>query len=122
MFSVLRTWFGEPWGGPDTELARPFFVENLEKRLDEMTRLGSDPNASLIEAFGDQKTYEQQVPIIDALVNNNEEIIFTDALGITGIDTANNNVYAVDGQIIQSLVVEGYEPVTPFQLHVIPLE
>lgn len=65
-------WFGQPWGGPDTELARPLFVENLEKRIAEMTRVANDPKASLIAVFGDQKTHEQQVPIIDALVNNNE--------------------------------------------------
>jgi alpha-galactosidase len=67
-----KYWFGEPWGGPDTELARPLFVENLEKRIAEMTRLVNDPKSSLIEALGAQKTREQQVPIIDALVNNNE--------------------------------------------------
>jgi len=65
-------WFGKPWGGPDTELARPLFVENLDKRIAEMTRLANDSKASLVEAFGNQKTNEQQVPIIDALVNNNE--------------------------------------------------
>lgn len=67
-----KRWFGEPWGGPDTELARPYFVENLEKRVAEMTRLANDPKASMIEAFGNAKTREQQVPIIDGLVNNNE--------------------------------------------------
>lgn len=67
-----KRWFGEPWGGPDTELARPLFVENLEKRVAEMTRLANDPKSSLVEAFGSQKTREQQVPIIDGLVNNNE--------------------------------------------------
>jgi alpha-galactosidase len=67
-----KYWFGEPWGGPDTELARPLFVENLEKRIAEMTRLANDPKASLVEALGDQKTREQQVPIIDALINDNE--------------------------------------------------
>ena len=65
-------WFGQPWGGPDTELARPFFVENLEKRIAEMTRIANDPGASLIEAFGSERTREQQVPIIDGLVNDNE--------------------------------------------------
>ncbi|HEU5089091.1 MAG TPA: hypothetical protein VFT99_16660, partial [Roseiflexaceae bacterium] len=67
-----KHWFGEPWGGPDTELARPYFVQNLEKRIAQMTELANDPKASLIEAFGSTKTREQQVPIIDALVNNNE--------------------------------------------------
>ncbi len=69
---VKKYWFGEPWGGPDTEIARPFFVENLEKRIAYMTHLANDPKASLIDAFGREKTREQQVPIIDALVNNNE--------------------------------------------------
>ncbi|GIV77632.1 alpha-glucosidase/alpha-galactosidase [Litorilinea aerophila] len=67
-----KYWFGEPWGGPDTELARPLFVANLEKRLAEMTRIANDPKASVIEAFGAEKTREQQVPIIDGLVNDNE--------------------------------------------------
>lgn len=67
-----KRWFGEPWGGPDTELARPLFVKNLEQRIAEMTRLTNDPKASLVEAFGSDKTREQQVPIIDGLVNNNE--------------------------------------------------
>jgi alpha-galactosidase len=70
--ATKKRWFGEPWGGPDTELARPLFVENLEKKIAEMTRLANDPKASLIEAFGNEKTREQQVPIIDGLVNNNE--------------------------------------------------
>jgi alpha-galactosidase len=67
-----KTWYGEPWGGPDTELARPLFVERLEKRLADMKRLVNDPQASVVAFFGAQKTREQQVPIIDGLVNNNE--------------------------------------------------
>jgi len=70
--AAKKRWFGEPWGGPDTELARPLFVANLERRLAEMTRLAHDPGASLVAAFGCERTREQQVPIIDALVNGNE--------------------------------------------------
>jgi alpha-galactosidase len=70
--ATKKYWFGEPWGGPDTELARPLFVASLEQRLAEMARLTNDPKASLVEAFGATKTREQQVPIIDGLVNNNE--------------------------------------------------
>jgi alpha-galactosidase len=65
-------WYPQPWGGPDTHLARPYFVENLEKRVAQMTELTSDPSTSLVEAFGSEKTKEQQVPIIDGLVNDNE--------------------------------------------------
>jgi alpha-galactosidase len=57
---------------PGTDIARPQFVENLEKRLAEMTRLANDPKASLVESLGATKTREQQVPIIDALVNDHE--------------------------------------------------
>jgi alpha-galactosidase len=67
-----KYWFGEPWGGPDTELARPIFVERLEKRIADMERLTTDPKASVSEFFGTQKTHEQQVPIIDGLINDNE--------------------------------------------------
>jgi alpha-galactosidase len=70
--ATKKHWFGEPFGGPDTDIARPQFVENLEKRLAEMTRLANDPKASLVESLGAVKTREQQVPIIDALVNDHE--------------------------------------------------
>jgi len=64
-----KYWFGEPWGGPDTELARPYHVSNLEKRLAEVVRVTNDPRASVVELVGTAPTREQQVPIIDALVN-----------------------------------------------------
>ncbi len=67
-----KRWFGEPYGGPDTELARPIFVERLEKRIADMTRLANDTTASVAEFFGADKTREQMVPIIDGLVNGNE--------------------------------------------------
>ena len=50
----------------------PILVENLEKRIAEMTRLANDPKASLVESLGGERTREQQVPIIDGLVNGNE--------------------------------------------------
>ncbi|CAA9589941.1 MAG: GH4 [uncultured Thermomicrobiales bacterium] len=64
-----KRWFGEPWGGPDTELGRPFYVSNLEKRLAEVARVAADPSASVAKLVGTTKTREQQVPIIDALTN-----------------------------------------------------
>jgi alpha-galactosidase len=69
-----KRWYGEPWGGPDTELARPLFVQNLEERFAEMARLANDPHSSLVDAFGAVRTREQQVPIIDGLVNDHEGI------------------------------------------------
>jgi alpha-galactosidase len=75
MHSDLATkkhYWGEPWGGPDTELSWPLYVENHEKRMTWMAELTNDPQASLVEAFGTTKTREGQVDIMDALINNNE--------------------------------------------------
>jgi len=67
-----RHWYGKPWGGQDTHLSWPLYVERQERRLAEMTTIANDPKASLVEALGSSKTTEQQVPIIEALVNNRE--------------------------------------------------
>src|SRR5262249_22858430 len=68
--AAKKFWFGEPFGGPDTEIARPFYVENLQKRLQQMAEAANNPRARVSEIFGTTKTREQQVPIIDALTNN----------------------------------------------------
>jgi alpha-galactosidase len=64
-----KRWFGEPWGGPDTELARPVHVQGLEKRLAQIDAVLKDPEAKVADVFGRTRTREQQVPIIDALAN-----------------------------------------------------
>jgi len=70
--ATKKRWFGEPFGGPDTEIARPFYVAGLEKRLKQMGEAANDPKAKVSEIFGATRTREQQVPIIDALTNNVE--------------------------------------------------
>lgn len=67
--STKKRWFGEPWGGPDTELARPEHVRNLERRLAQVAAVSRDPQARVSDVFVRPKTREQQVPIIDALAN-----------------------------------------------------
>jgi alpha-galactosidase len=67
-----KRWYGEPWGGPDTHLARPHFVQTLEARIAEMTRWANDPKTDMGKVVGREKTREQIVPIIDGLVNNKE--------------------------------------------------
>jgi len=62
-------WFGQPWGGPDTELGRPVHVVGLEKRLKQVADTLADQSAKVADVFGTTKTREQQVPIIDALAN-----------------------------------------------------
>lgn len=72
-----KYWFGEPWGGPDTELARPIFVDNLQDRMAAIAQVIEDPQVSLAELSvrvlgGKKMTGEQIVPIMDALVNDNQ--------------------------------------------------
>lgn len=90
-----KWWFGEPFGGPDTHIARPVHVENLEKRLAQIREASEDPEAKMTELFGTVKTHEQQVPIIDALTNNVE--------GQFQVNVPNNG--AIDG-IDDDVVVE----------------
>ena len=67
-----KAWFFDKFGGPDTDIARPQYVENLERKLAMIKRLASESSASIIAELGQEKTREQQVPIIDALVNDAE--------------------------------------------------
>jgi alpha-galactosidase len=72
-----KRWFGEPWGGPDTELARPIFVKNLEDARAAIAQMVEDPQIGPVELAarmlgGRTMTGEQIVPIMDALVNNHE--------------------------------------------------
>lgn len=62
-----KRWFGEPYGGPDTHIARPYFVTNLEKNIAEMIDASKQPQADLVEMFGAAKSTEQIVPILEAL-------------------------------------------------------
>jgi alpha-galactosidase/6-phospho-beta-glucosidase family protein len=70
-FETKKHWFGETFGGPDNEYARPQHVAKLDRRMAEMRAAVDDPQASMLKLFGTEHTYEQQVPIIDALTNNN---------------------------------------------------
>lgn len=71
-FAAKQYWFGEPWGGQRSRLSWPMYVDNQETRVEQIARLARDPKASLVDNLGRSLTIEQQVPIIDALVNDNE--------------------------------------------------
>jgi alpha-galactosidase len=70
--ATKKRWFGEPFGDPDTDIARPFYVANLEKRIQQMGEVSADPKGRVSDVFGSTPTREQHVPIIDALANNVE--------------------------------------------------
>jgi alpha-galactosidase len=91
-----KHWYGEPWGGPDTHLARPVHTEILVKRINAMKGWVADPKTDLVAQVGTTKTREQIVPIMDALVNNNE--------GYFQVNTPNHG--ALEG-LPDNLVTEG---------------
>jgi len=109
-----KWWFGEPYGGPDTHLARPVYVERLEQRLSQIREAAKDPKAKMTELFGTTKTLEQQVPIIDALTNN--------VAGRFQVNVPNNG--ALDG-IDDDVVVEvpaviDQQGIQPIQVGALP--
>jgi alpha-galactosidase len=64
-----QRWFG--WlGGFDSELGWAHYLQRLSDRVDHIFRVASDPSLSVTKEFPLTPTTEQQVPIIDALVNN----------------------------------------------------
>ena len=65
-----KHWFGEPYGGPDTHIARPVHVETLDKRMAQIQAACDDSSTKMTDVFGRSPTLEQQVPIIDALTND----------------------------------------------------
>jgi alpha-galactosidase len=67
-----KRWYGGPIGGGDTPEGRDRVLKGKEKRFQQMKDAAYDPKIRPIDLFGDQKTTEQHVPIIDGLVNNNE--------------------------------------------------
>lgn len=108
-----KRWFGEPFGGPDTEIARPFYVANLEKRLNQMAQAANDPKAKVTDIFGAERTREQQVPIIDALTNNVEGRFQVNWPNRGVIDGIPDDVVAEFQAIIDST---GVHPIKPTPL------
>ncbi|MBN1582811.1 MAG: alpha-glucosidase/alpha-galactosidase [Anaerolineae bacterium] len=64
-------WYGAGGGG-DTPEGRDRILKDKEKKYAQMKEAAYDDAVRPIDLFGDQKTREQHVPIIDALVNDNE--------------------------------------------------
>jgi len=67
-----KRWYGGPIGGGDTPEGRDRVLKGKEKRFEQMKEAAYEPKLRPIELFGDKKTTEQHVPIIDGLVNDNE--------------------------------------------------
>ncbi len=107
-------WLGKPWGGQDSHLSWPLYVENLNRRIAEMTQLANDQNADLVKSIGKNKTSEQQVPIIDALVNNKE--------GQFQVNVPNNGILKglPDNLVVEVPAIINQKGVQPFVAGSIP--
>ena len=66
-----KRWYGGSGGG-DTPEGRDRILEGKDKRFQQMKEAAYDAKIRPVDLFGDKKTSEQHVPIIDGLINNNE--------------------------------------------------
>jgi alpha-galactosidase len=73
-----------PTGGFFSEVHLAPFLKQHYARVEEIRKVATDPSQSVLKAFPPVKTREQQVPIIDALVN--------DVAGYFQINVANQGV------------------------------
>ncbi len=64
-------WYGAGGGG-DTPEGRARILREKEEKYAQMKAAAYDPQVRPITMFGSTKTSEQHIPIIDALVNDNE--------------------------------------------------
>jgi len=65
-------WYGGPFGAKDSPEGRNRVIAGKERKYAEMTKAAFDPKVRPIDLFGSERTREQHVPIIDALVNDHE--------------------------------------------------
>jgi alpha-galactosidase len=64
-----KKWYG--WlGGFDSEIGWARYLQRLSDRVDRIFRVAADPSAVVTKEYPPTPTTEQQVPIIDAIVNN----------------------------------------------------
>lgn len=72
---VKKKWYGEPWGGADSDLGWGWYRENyLKESTDKSFKLASDKSINLLKEFPpDAKSGEQHIQFIDALVNGSQE-------------------------------------------------
>ena len=64
-----KRWYGEPWGGFDSELGWKEYLETRSRRVAAVEKAATDESRPITETFPPQRSAEQIVPIIDSLVN-----------------------------------------------------
>ncbi len=67
-----KRWYGGPGGGGDTPEGRDRILKGKDQKFQQMKEAAYDDKVRPVQLFGDKKTTEQHVPIIDGLVNDHE--------------------------------------------------
>jgi alpha-galactosidase len=109
-----KRWYGGPIGGGDTPEGRDRILKGKEKRFEQMKEAASDPKARPLKIFGDQKTSEQHIPIIDGLVNDNE--------GQFQVNVRNNGALAglPDDVAVEVPAIVNRKGIQPLRVHPLP--
>jgi len=69
-----KKWYGEPWGGADSDVGWARYQKNrLKTSIDRSFNLASDKSINLLKEFPPEiKSGEQHIQFIDAMVNGNQ--------------------------------------------------
>jgi alpha-galactosidase len=107
-------WYGGPIGGGDTPEGRDRILKGKEKHYQQMKEAAYDPAIRPIKLFGDKKTSEQHIPIIDGLVNNNE--------GKFQVNIPNNGVLPgiPDDVAVEVPAIVNKKGIQPLPIHTLP--
>jgi len=69
-----KKWYGEPWGGADSDLGWAWYQNSLKASTDKSFKLDADKSINLLQEFPPEvMSGEQHIQFIDALINGNQE-------------------------------------------------
>jgi alpha-galactosidase/6-phospho-beta-glucosidase family protein len=109
--ATKQRWYNA-WGGFDSEIGWGHYLQRLEEKMRRMAAVAADPARRVSEEFPPGHSGEQQVPIMDALANDNPGIFSVNVPNrgaIAGLpdDVVVEGKAYVDGGGIQLLGVGG---------------
>jgi len=107
-------WYGGPIGGGDTPEGRDRILKDKERHYQQMKEVAYNPDIRPIKLFGDKKTSEQHIPIIDGLVNDNE--------GTFQVNIPNNGVLIgiPDDVVVEVPAIVNKKGIQPLPIHPLP--
>ncbi|MEM2282673.1 MAG: alpha-glucosidase/alpha-galactosidase [Candidatus Hadarchaeales archaeon] len=107
---VKKYWFG-PYGGMDSELSWPFYLERLERELKKLSALARDPNSPLLEEIPLVESIEPHIKLIDSLLNDHRRKIV--------VNLPNPGTFPGDAVVEVSAWVDG-RGIHPERVHLPP--